>query len=150
MALDTPRWLKNSLIWAGIGVSFLFFGGLAAHGYRRMLATTGSGELPIGRLDLEGLALLSLGGGIVVGLIGLALTLASPRGVGWGLGLGAVGLLLFLVFIWPTPYKYYRGKERQLIRVHRLTGTGQPVVPKQEPPPATGKAPSRGTERQPG
>jgi hypothetical protein len=35
-------------------------------------------------------------------LIGLALTLASPRGIGWGLGLSVVGLLFFLVFIWST------------------------------------------------
>jgi hypothetical protein len=119
----SPRWLNNGLIWAAIGIGFLFFGGLAAHGYRRLLSGAGGG------VDWEGLLLLSVGGGIVVGLIGLALTLVSPRGIGWGLGLGVVGLLLFLIFIWPTPYKYYRGDEGRLIRVHRVTGSGQPVVP---------------------
>jgi hypothetical protein len=145
----TP-WVKNSLIWTAIGVSFLFFGGLAAHGYRRMLGASGAAEAAIGAVDWEGLGQLSVGGGIVVGLIGLALTLASPRGIGWGLGLGTVGLLLFLIFIWPTPYKYYRGNEGRLIRVHRLTGSGHYVVPERRPPPATSEAPSRERARQPG
>jgi hypothetical protein len=145
---STP-WVKNALIWAAIGAGFLFFGGLAAHGYRRMLDASSASATPIGPLDWVGLAQLSLGGGIVVGLIGLALTLASPRGIGWTMGLGTVGLLLFLLFIWPTPYKFYRTKGGQLIRVHRLTGSGQEVLPP-SPPAATGEAPSRGTERQPG
>ena len=126
-----PAWWKNWLLWTFIGGGFLLFGGLAGHGYRRMLAPSAppGASSTVSALDVEGLFLLSLGGGIVVGLIGLALTLASqPRGIGWILGLGAVGLLLFLIFVWPTPYKYYWNKDNQLIRIHRLSGAGGYVV----------------------
>jgi hypothetical protein len=117
------RWLKNLFIWAVIGTGILFFGGLAAHGYRAMLGTT-----PAAEIDWLALWYMSIGGGIVLGLIGLALTLASPRGVGWALGVGTVAVLLFLIFVWPTPYKYYRTKGGQLVRVHRLTGTADYVI----------------------
>ena len=122
-------WAKNWLIWSMLGIGFLFFGGLASHGYRRLLATSGSIEAATNSFSWGALLELSIGGGIVIGLIGLALTLASPRGVGWGLALATVGLLLFLIFIWPTPYKYYRDKGGGLIKVHRLTGNGDYVVP---------------------
>jgi hypothetical protein len=74
------------------------------------------------RAVLLGLIYLSVGGGVALGLIGVALTLANPRGVGWGLGILVVGAVLFLVFVWPTPYKYYRASDHQLIRIHRVTG----------------------------
>jgi len=129
------RCVRNFLIWTVIGVLFLLFGGLAGYGYRQMTkdaaGTSGSGtnmDWWTG-VDWSALVQLSLGGGVALGLIVLAVTIASPRGAGWALGLGAVVLLLFVIFVWPTPYKYYRDKEQRLIRVHRLTGSGDYVVP---------------------
>ena len=130
------RALRNGGIWAGLGFGFFFFGGLANAGYRHMILSPGSSEAVssvnwdalLALVSWEALLALSVGAGVVIGLIGLALTLASPRGIGWGLGLGTVGLLLFLIFVWPTPYKYYREKGKGLVKVHRLTGNGDYVV----------------------
>jgi hypothetical protein len=82
-------------------------------------------------VDWSGLVQLSLGGGVAIGLIGLALSLAKPGGAAWGLGVVVIGALLFLIFVWPTPYKYYRDRDQQLIRVHRVTGEGH-FVPVQK------------------
>jgi hypothetical protein len=93
-----------------------------------------------------GLGYLSIGGGIALGLVGVALTLANPRGVGWGMGIVVIGGVLFLVFVWPTPYKYYRvkdhQKEQRLIRVHRVTGDAD-YVPKSRAPAAAAASASQ-------
>jgi hypothetical protein len=119
-------WLRALLIWGGIGIFLLFFGGVAAQGYMRLMPCPAGTECPepvISKATLLGLAYLSIGGGIALGLVGVALTLANPRGVGWGMGIVVIGGVLFLVFVWPTPYKYYRvkdhQKEQRLIRVRR-------------------------------
>jgi len=122
------REFRALLLWTLIGAGLLFFGGLAFHGYR-LLMTPCTGD-PCAQRVIDWLALghLAIGGGVATGLIGLTLTLASPRGVGWGLGMMAIGFVLFLIFVWPTPYTYYRTSNRQWIQVHRLTGESQ-VLP---------------------
>jgi hypothetical protein len=135
-------WLRALLIWGAIGIFLLFFGGVAAQGYMRLMPCPAGTVCPaphISKATLWGLAYLSVGGGVALGLIGVALTLANPRGPGWGFGIVVIGTLLFLVFVWPTPYKYYRVtdhlKEQRLIRVHRVTGDSD-YVPKSKPPAA--------------
>jgi hypothetical protein len=136
------KWLRALLIWGGIGIFLLFFGGVAAQGYMRLVTPCPFGATCLGpfvtRGVFWGLVYLSVGGGIALGLIGVALTLSNPRGVGWGLGIVVVGAVLFLVFVWPTPYKYYRvkdQKDQRLIRVHRVTGDSD-YVPRSKPPEA--------------
>jgi hypothetical protein len=143
------KWLRALLIWGSIGIFLLFFGGVAAQGYMRLVTPCPVGALcPSPFLSdriLWGLLYLSVGGGIALGLIGVALTLANPRGVGWGLGIVVVGGVLFLVFVWPTPYKYYRVKEqgeKRLIRVHRVTGDSD-YVPRSKPPEAAAASASQ-------
>ena len=121
------RELRALLLWTLIGAGLLFFGGLAFHGYR-LLITPCPEPCPARLIDWFALGQLAIGGGVASGLIGLTLTLASPRGVGWGLGLMAIGFVLFLIFVWPTPYKYYKTANRQWIQVHRLTGESR-VLP---------------------
>jgi hypothetical protein len=143
------KWLRALLIWGGIGIFLLFFGGIAAQGYMR-LVTPCSVDSPcpspfIDQRILLGLVYLSVGGGIALGLVGVALTLSNPRGVGWALGMVVVGTVLFLVFVWPTPYKYYRvqeQKEQRLIRVHRVTGDSD-YVPRSRPPEAAAASASQ-------
>ena len=125
----TWRWFKNFWIWAVIGTLFLFSGGLAGYGYRQLIKEAAGAPVAGVTVDWGALLSLSVGGGVALGLIVVALTIANPNGMRWGLGLGTVGLVLFLIFIWPTPYKYYRDKDKRLIRVHRLTGSGDYVVP---------------------
>lgn len=131
--MDAATW-KRSATWACVGICLLFFGGLAAHGYQMLITpcpSLGGVGCPNRMVDWSALLQLSLGGGVAIGLIGFALSLANPRGPGWGLGVLVVGALLFLIFVWPTPYKYYRDRDQQLIRVHRVTGEGQ-FVPVQK------------------
>lgn len=127
---NTP-WARALLIWGGIGIFLLFFGGVAAQGYMRLVSPCPNDPSCPGafltRAVLLGLIYLSVGGGVALGLVGVALTLANPRGVGWGLGILVVGAVLFLVFVWPTPYKYYRANDHQLIRIHRVTGASSYV-----------------------
>lgn len=143
------RWLRTLLIWGGIGIALLFFGGVAAQGYMRLVTPCPVGApCPNPFIDQRiwwGLVYLSLGGGIALGFVGVALTLANPRGPGWGLGIVVVGGVLFLVFVWPTPYKYYRvkvQKEQHLIRVHRVTGDSD-YVPRSKPPDAAAASASQ-------
>src|SRR4029453_14401949 len=100
-----PPWLRALLIWGAIGIFLLFFGGVAAQGYMRLMPCPAGTVCPaphISKATLWGLAYLSVGGGVALGLIGVALTLANPRGPGWGFGIVVIGTLLFLVFVWPT------------------------------------------------
>jgi hypothetical protein len=117
------RALKNLVLWTIIGAGLLFSGGLAAHGYRLLMTPCASpNDCGLRMIDWFALGHVAVGGGVAIGLIGLTLTLASPRGVGWGLGLLSIGLVLFLIFVWPTPFKYYRTADRRWIQIHRFTG----------------------------
>jgi hypothetical protein len=131
LSLKTP-WVRALLIWGSIGILLLFFGGVAAQGYLRLMAPCTPACLDA-EIPWLGLVLLSIGGGVALGLIGVALALSTSRGAGWGLGFVVVGGVLFLIFVWPTPFKYYRAKDGQLIRVHRVTG-GAVYVPEARRP----------------
>ncbi len=137
------RWVRALSIWGAIGTLLLFFGGLAAQGIKLMTPCLAGAPCPGRATDWVALVYLSVGGGVAFWLIGVALSLANPRGVGRGLGLVVVGALLFVIFIWPTPYKYYRAKDRQLIRVHRVTGTADYVPGYKLPEAASASAPQR-------
>ncbi len=49
-----------------------------------------------------------------------------PRRWRWGLALLLVALALF---VWPTPFAWYRGPQATMIRVNRLTGDAELIVP---------------------
>jgi hypothetical protein len=106
--------------WLLIGGGILFFGGLAVRTFPWMQGVTAPIEWGA---FLPALFLFSLGGGVVVGLLGLACWLASPRGVGWSLAVVVLALVLFVLFVWPTPYRYFRDEHLQfVVRVNRITG----------------------------
>lgn len=101
--------------WFLQAAGVLFFGGLSVQELARLLG---------GPVVLEGdefvwrLVLFSIGGGVVVALWGLA-NRHKPR---WGLGLFLLALILFGLLVWPTPFWYYEGPKRELVRVTRVTG----------------------------
>lgn len=70
-------------------------------------------------------AVFLVAGGLTVALLGLAWRAASPDRPDWRLALIVLLVLLFSVFVWPTPYTYrqvgYRGEIT--LRINRVTGS---------------------------
>jgi hypothetical protein len=115
-----------SLKWVLVGGGILFSGGLAIRAFDWMRDPSSAPSWSF----LQALVFFSLGGGLAVGLVGLACWLASPRGVGWSLGIVVIGLGLFVLFVWPTPYTYYKTETKNvLVRVNRITGRGNYIPP---------------------
>lgn len=148
MADDTSRrespWFRAGFIfwvkWALLGAGVLVFGALSAHGLY-VLANPGAKIFP--ESFLIALATFGLGGGITIGVLALAWWLANPRGFRWGLGLVVLALLLFALFVWPTPFKYYYRKDDLgvVVKINRVTGKVEHCV-RPHPPAAPDAATS--------
>lgn len=109
--------------WFGLGAGVLFFGGLSARGLAGLMEWPGR----LVRLDwwqfFGMLLMFSVGGGVVVALWGLG-NRRRPR---WRLGLVVLALILFGLFVWPTPFKYYKGRGGELVKVSRITGAKEVI-----------------------
>lgn len=109
--------------WLGLGGGVLFFGGLSARGLAGLMEWPGR----LVRLDwwqfLGLLLMFSVGGGVVVALWGLG-NRRRPR---WRLGLVVLALILFGLLVWPTPFKYYKGRGGELVKVTRITGAKEVI-----------------------
>ena len=124
-----PEWLRIILIWTAIGICVLFFGSLAVRAFQALRHSREAGYDPgWGWPFFKALLLFSVGGGITIGLLILVWWRVTPPDSRWGLGAVVLSLLLFALFVWPTPYKYYRTESRDvLIKVNRITGQGDYV-----------------------
>ena len=118
--------------WAALGTAILFFGGHSAQGLKGLVDPV---VFDLGWESLyQPLLTFSVSGGITIGFLVLGWWVASRRKVRWGLGVLILSLLLFVLFVWPTPYKFYRTEDRDVrIRVNRITGAAD-YVPKPEVP----------------
>lgn len=124
-----PRWLQMLLVWAALGVCVLFFGGLAMRGLEVLWHWGEAGYDPgPGRPFFRALLTFSIGGGITIGFLILIWWMIAPPDVRWGLGIAVLCVLLFALFVWPTPYAYWKtGQKGVLLKVNRLTGQGEYV-----------------------
>lgn len=107
--------LRCFLVSAGFGAGLLSLGSLA------LVASDGvtRGLEPLA----FGFVVFVAAGALTVALLALTWRAAHPEEPDWRRGLVLLLLLLFAVFIWPTPYEHYRvGQSLVIIRVNRLTG----------------------------
>src|SRR5712691_10048560 len=107
MQSDWP-WYKLLLIWAAIGFGVLYFGGLAVEAQKAFkdLSAFKCSFWQAIRLDCsfsQVLLIFSVVGGIALGLFILAWSRVTMRGVSWALGCVILAVVLFALFIWPTP-----------------------------------------------
>ena len=124
--------LQFLVTWSAIGAAILLTGALSQRGLFVLRHTPGSPLFPgDGHSYLGAVLLFSLCGGLTIGLLFLAWWIAKPGGFGWGMGVIVLSLLLAAIFIWPTPYKYYRTNDtRVLLRVSRMSGEGE-LIPRE-------------------
>lgn len=116
-------WAGTPLKWAAIGFLLLFFAGLGSEGLNGMMQP--DVELLRGAF-WKSLLVFSLGGGVTLGVLMLTWQLASGDAFARALTLGAFAALLFALFVWPTPYKYYRDEALAfVVRINRITGDVQ-------------------------
>lgn len=106
--------------WFALGAGVLFFGGLSVRGLAGLLAW----QVKPDWWQFVGMLLMfSVGGGVVVALWGLG-NRRRPR---WRLGLVVLALILFGLLVWPTPFKYHKGREGELVKVTRITGAKEVI-----------------------
>ena len=117
-------------IWSLIGAGVLLTGALSARGVSIMRQIDGTPAALFPENYFQALLVFSCAGGITVGLLFLSWKIAQPGGFGWGMGVFVLVVALFAVFVWPTPFKYYRDAADPLIllRVTRATGHGE-IIP---------------------
>jgi len=130
--LDGLRFLAT---WSAIGAAILLTGALSTRGLFALR------QVDLGMVSLfpdhykPAVLLFSVCGGLMIGLLFLSWWIAKPGGFGWGMGVIVLSLLLAAIFIWPTPYKYYRTNNPQvLLRVTRVSGHGE-IIPREYAPP---------------
>jgi hypothetical protein len=126
-------WQQVLLVWGAIGFGVLLGGGAAARAY---MALSGQG-IPLFAFCQFWLPLLlfSAGGGLTIGLFILVWWLVIRLGFSWALGFVVLGLVLFGVFVWPTPYRYsevtrIEGRNKvttAVFRINRLTGHAEKI-----------------------
>lgn len=141
VAQSANRWAEGAWFfvrWSLVGGGVLCAGGFAARGLMKLMSKDTMAFVPF----IYALLPFSIGGGIAIGLLALACWLASPKGMNWGVGLLLIGFVLFVLFIWPTPYKYYETDTRNcLMKVNRVTGDGE-YIPSPLRPSASESPPS--------
>lgn len=108
-------------IWFPLATIILLFGGLSARGLMALMNQT---PLDLGwSAFVWPLIVFSLGGGLTVGALIVAWGVADGNPFVRAVSLGAFLVLLFALFVWPTPYKYYRDDDLKfVVKINRLTG----------------------------
>ena len=125
-----PPWVQILLAWAVLGFGVLLTGGLAL---RALAALRNPESVSFGLESFWApLLLFSIGGGIAIGLLILTWWMLTQRGFSWTLGFVILGAVLFVLFVWPTRYAYWRKPDTQdweyLVKVDRLTGEPTEIV----------------------
>ncbi len=127
-----------------IGAGVLLTGALSARGISIIRHIDGTPAELFPHYYFPALVVFALAGGITVGLLFLSWRIAQPGGFGWGMGVFVLVVALFAIFVWPTPFKYYRTEANPLVllRVTRATGHGA-IIPLEQIP----RLPQRSAER---
>ena len=117
-------------MWSAIAFGVLFAGGAAL----RALSGLKGSEPDFGaRTFWCPLAVFSVGGGIAIGLLILTWWLVVKRGFSWTLGFVVLAVVLFALFVWPSPYRYDKDWRRdascRVLQVNRWTGEAVCVLP---------------------
>lgn len=124
-------------MWSAIAFGVLFAGGAAL---RALSGLKGPGPDFGVRTFWCPLFIFSLGGGIAIGLLILTWWLVVKRGFSWTLGFLVLAVVVFALFVWPSPYRYDKDWRRdatcRVLQVHRWTGEAACVLPPTAPPPA--------------
>jgi hypothetical protein len=117
-------------VWSLIGAGVLLTGALSARGISIIRQIDGKPPDLFPDYYLPALVIFALAGGVTVGLLFLSWKIAQPGGFGWGMGVFVLVIALFAIFVWPTPFKYYRTQANPLVllRVTRATGHGA-IIP---------------------
>jgi hypothetical protein len=127
MSSDWP-WYKVLLIWSAIGFGVLYFGGHAVIAQKALQDPANFHCSLWEAIWLQCsfsqvLLIFSAGGGIAVGLVILAWSRVTTRGFSWTLGFVILGVVLFAMFIWPTPYRYEWGPDKSfVVKIKRFSG----------------------------
>lgn len=135
MQTNSSPWYKVLLVWSAIGFGVLYCGGFAV--LASMALKPGSPPFnctlwqaiwlscPFSQV----LLLFSVGGGIAVGLLILTWWTVTRRGFSWTLGFVILGIVLFALFVWPTPYRYEWAKDKSfVVKINRFSGNVQYVL----------------------
>ena len=116
----------TAIRWSAIAAVVLLAGGLGARG---LMALMGDRPVVLDGAFVGALVLFSVGGGVTLGVLIYAWLLAAREAFTRLMVLVAFAVVLFALFVWPTPYKYYRTDDLQtVLRVNRITGAVEPVV----------------------
>ena len=117
------------LVWSAIGFGVLYFGGFAV--MASMALRAGSPGFACTLWEAiwlscpfsQTLLLFSVGGGITIGLLILTWWMVTSRGFSWTLGFVVLGIVLFAMFVWPTPYRYEWAKDKSfVVKINRFGG----------------------------
>jgi hypothetical protein len=128
-------WWKVLLIWSAIAFGVLFAGGAAL----RALSGLNGPAADFGFHTFWcPLAIFSVFGGVAIGLVILAWWFVVKRGsFSWTIGVVLLGVVLFALFVWPSPYRYDKDRRREATcrvqRTERWTGETKCVLPAAAP-----------------
>ena len=134
---DKPfAWWQVLAMWTAISFGVLFAGGAALQALADLKEPAPNFAVPAFWWSL---LIFSLGGGVAIGLLILTWWLVVKRGFSWTLGFVVLAVVVFALFVWPSPYRYEKDRRRdaicRVLQVHRWTGEVTCVLPPSPPPP---------------
>jgi hypothetical protein len=111
--------LRRLFVSWSLAAAVLFGAGLAANALMSLMP----GGPPLTWTFLQPLVLFSVGGGLAVAALRVAAGLIARSGA---LVIAILGVALWGLIIWPTPFKY-RVVDKQLYKINRVMGSVEPV-----------------------
>jgi MFS family permease len=124
-------WYMVLLVWSAIGFGVLYCGGFAVIANMALMKVPPSEVCTLWQAIWmscppysQTLLLFSVGGGITIGLLILTWWIVTQRGgFSWLLGIVILGIVLFSIFVWPTPYRYDWAKDKSfVVKINRFSG----------------------------
>lgn len=135
MATEEPKpfkWWQVLGMWSLIAFGVLLTGGAAVRALKILQGEAGRDPLKFETFWCP-LLLFSVGGGIAIALLILTWWLVVKRGFSWTLGFAVLAVVLFALFVWPSPYRYDKDRRRdatcRVLQVHRWTGEPKCILP---------------------
>ncbi len=130
---DKPfNWAQILSMWGAIAFFLLFAGGLAIQALKILQGGPAEHKFDLWTFWAP-LFLFSLGGGLAIGLLILTWWLVVKRGFSWTVGFAVLAVVLFALFVWPSPYRYDKDHRKEttcrVLQVHRWTGEWNCIVP---------------------